>query len=147
MSKKQFKTTIDAPKEKVWNTLWQIDSYKNWTSAFSAESNVKTDNWKKGSKVMFLDGKGEGMVSEVAENIPNEFMSFHHLGMYKDGQEVKDPAETEKWGDALENYTLKTVGGKTELVVDMDISDEYVDYFNKTWPVALDKVKELAEKN
>ena len=36
---------------------------------------------------------------------------------------------------------------KTELVVDMDITEQYKDYFIKTWPRALDKVKELAEKN
>jgi len=29
----------------------------------------------------------------------------------------------------------------------MDSTDEFKDYFLKTWPVALDKVKELSEKN
>jgi len=47
----------------------------------------------------------------------------------------------------LENYSLKTQEGKTELVVDMDIAEEYKDYFNTTWPKALEKIKELAEKN
>jgi hypothetical protein len=47
----------------------------------------------------------------------------------------------------MENYTLTDENGKTRLAVDMDITDEYKDYFLKTWPVALEKVKELAEKN
>lgn len=47
----------------------------------------------------------------------------------------------------LENYRLKTLEGKTELVVDMDMTDEFKDYFINTLPKALDKVKELAEKN
>ena len=55
--------------------------------------------------------------------------------------------ETKQWAGALENYTLKNNQGKTELIVDMDISGQYKDYFLKTWPKALDKVKELAEKN
>ena len=42
---------------------------------------------------------------------------------------------------------MKTINGKTELIVDMDITDDYKDYFEKTWPKALTKVKELAEKN
>jgi hypothetical protein len=29
----------------------------------------------------------------------------------------------------------------------MDITSEYKAYFEKTWPQALEKVKELAEKN
>ena len=31
--------------------------------------------------------------------------------------------------------------------VDMDVTDEYKDYFKETWPKALDKLKQLAEKN
>jgi hypothetical protein len=29
----------------------------------------------------------------------------------------------------------------------MDSTDEFKDYFLKTWPLALEKVKELSEKN
>jgi hypothetical protein len=46
---------------------------------------------------------------------------------------------------AHENYTLKDIGGKTELIVDMDMNDQYKDYFTQTFPKALAKVKELAE--
>jgi uncharacterized protein YndB with AHSA1/START domain len=147
MEKKEFKITINAPKEKVWNILWGDDSYPAWTSVFAEGSRVETDNWKKGSKVLFLDGKGSGMVSTIAENIPNEFMSFKHLGEVKEGVENIASETVKEWAGALENYTLKSTNGKTELTVDMDISEEYMDYFMKTWPKALEKVKELAEKN
>ena len=36
--------------------------------------------------------------------------------------------------------------GKTELLVDMDINDEYKEMFEGMWPNALQKLKELAEK-
>ena len=55
--------------------------------------------------------------------------------------------DVEKWAGALENYTLRDVSGKTELTVDMDVTDEYKDYFQNTWPKALEKVKVLAEKS
>jgi len=45
------------------------------------------------------------------------------------------------------NYRLTGENGKTKLEVDMDSTDEFKDYFLKTWPAALEKVKELAEKN
>ena len=146
MEKQKFKIEINAPREKVWKTLWGRDSYPTLTSAFSEGSHVETD-WKKGSKALFLDGKNEGMVSTIAENKPNEFMSIKHLGMVKDGVEDTTSEKTKEWAGSLENYSLKEVKGKTELTVDMDVTDEYKDYFKETWPKALDKLKELAEKN
>jgi Activator of Hsp90 ATPase homolog 1-like protein len=146
MEKQKFKIEINAPREKVWRTLWGNDSYPAWTSAFSEGSHVETD-WKKGSKALFLDGKNEGMVSTIAENKPNEFMSIKHLGMVKNGIEDTTSEKTKEWAGSLENYSLKDVKGKTELTVDMDVTDEYKDYFKETWPKALDKLKELAEKN
>ena len=146
MEKKEFKTTINAPREKVWSLLWDNTTYPEWTSVFAEGSRAETD-WKKGSKVLFLDGKGEGMVSTIAENKPNEFMSIKHLGFVKNGVEDTNSEKVKEWAGALENYTLKTIDGKTELIVDMDIIDEYKDYFEKTWPNALKKLKEMAEKN
>jgi uncharacterized protein YndB with AHSA1/START domain len=75
MERQQFKTIIDALREKVWEILWGEETYPQWTSAFAEGSGVQTD-WNKGSRVLFVDGNGEGMVSEIAEKIPNEFMSF-----------------------------------------------------------------------
>jgi uncharacterized protein YndB with AHSA1/START domain len=146
MEKQKFSISIDAPREKVWNVLWNDDTYRAWTSAFSEGSHAETD-WQKGSKVLFLDGKGSGMVSTIAENIPNEYMSIKHLGIVKDGVEDTSSEEVTQWSGAFENYTLKTVNGKTELVIDMDTTEEFKDYFEKTWPIALDRLRELAEKN
>jgi hypothetical protein len=145
MEKQGFNITIDAPRETVWDILWADTSYREWTSVFSEGSHAETD-WKKGSKVLFLDGKGYGMVSSIAENIPNEFMSIRHLGVVKDGVEDLDSEKVREWAGAMENYTLKTVDGKTALTIEMDMNDEYKSYFMDTWPKALDKIKELAEK-
>ncbi|SFD21866.1 Activator of Hsp90 ATPase homolog 1-like protein [Chitinophaga sp. CF118] len=144
----EFKITINAPREKVWNALWDDASYREWTSAFAEGSWADTD-WKKGSKALFLGEKNSGMVSTIAENIPNEFMSIKHLGNVIDGVEDLESEEAKKWAGGFENYTLRTVDGKTELKIDMggvDISQEFKDYFMDAWPKALQKLKELAEK-
>lgn len=146
MERKHYQVTINAPKEKVWEVLWSNKTYEKWTSAFGEGGKVKTD-WKKGSKALFLDAKNEGMVSTIADNRPNEFMSIKHLGIVKDGVEDYESPQTREWAGAVENYTLKTVNGKTELAIDMDVAEEYKDHFEKSWPKALSKVKELAEKN
>ena len=146
MEKINFNATINATKEKVWTSLWEKENYKTWTSVFAEGSTVETDNWKEGSKILFTDGKGSGMVSKVAANRPNEFMSFEHLGMMKDGIEDTTSDAVKDWAGAIESYTLKQTDDKTELKVEMDINDEYKDYFLKTWPQAMEKIKELAEK-
>ena len=147
MERNQFKTTINAPRERVWEILWGDETYPQWTSVFAEGSQVETD-WKKGSRVLFLDGKGNGMVSVVNDNIPNEFMSFKHLGVLNNGKEDLETAQTKGWSGAMENYTLKTVNNnQTELTVDQDIEDDYKDQFLKMWPKALEKLKAMAEGN
>ena len=146
MERKEFKVSINAPKEKVWRVLWDDSTYPKWTSVFSEGSQAQTD-WKKGSKVLFGDGKGNGMLAIIAEKIPNEFMSFKHLGEVKDGVEDVSSEKVQSWAGATENYTLKGDGSHTELKVEMDITDDFMEYFEKTFPQALAKVKELAEKN
>lgn len=145
MEKMKFSIHINAPKEKVWQTLWNDASYRKWTSAFMEGSHAITDNWKVGSKVLFMDPKGNGMVSTVAVNKPNEFMSFKHLGEVKNGVEDTTSDKIKGWAGAMENYTLKGNNGKTELLVEMDVNDDFKDYFVNTWPKALDKLKESAE--
>lgn len=140
MEKLNFKITIDAPREKVWKVLWDDVTYPKWTSAFSPTSYAETD-WNEGSKVLFTDGSGNGMVSRIAVKRPNEFMSFEHLGEVKDGVETKG-----EWAGALENYTLTQVGGKTELGVEMDsVGGEFAEMFKGMWPKALALIKELSE--
>ena len=145
MEKQTFSITIDAPREKVWDTLWKDESYRAWTSAFSENSYAETD-WQTGSKVRFLDGKGSGMVSTIAENRPTEYMSIRHLGMVKDGVEDTSSEEVKQWAGALENYTLTGIDGKTELVVDLEVNADWKEYMQSTWPKALQRLKELAEK-
>src|SRR5882757_4772596 len=132
----EFTLTLKAPKDKVWNTLWEDSSYRAWTAAFTEGSRAETD-WKKGSKVLFLDGKNSGMVGTIAENIPNEMMSIRYLGNVKEGIEDLDSEEARQWINAYENYSLRTVNGDTELKIDMGgavIPPELADYFQTAWP-------------
>jgi len=74
-------------------------------------------------------------------------MSFEHLGVVKNGIEDTESDDVKDWAGAKENYRLIDENGKTKLAVDMDSADEFKDYFLKAWPVALEKIKELSEKN
>lgn len=144
MEKLSFSTSINAPREKVWSVLWDKNSYPKWTSVFAEGSDAIT-NWEEGSRVLFVSGGGDGMVSRIAEKRPNELMSFEHIGVIKNNVEDTESEEVKQWAGARESYCLKEENGQTHLSVEMDITEEYKDYFLNTWPKALEQVKNLSE--
>jgi hypothetical protein len=144
MERLHFSAVIDAPKEKVWDLLWSKGNYEKWTAVFSSGSTAVTD-WKEGSKILFLDGKGDGMVSKIAVKKPNEYMSFSHLGEIMNGVEDISSEKVKAWQGAEENYTLSEQGTSTKLDVEMDITPEHKDYFLNTWPKAMEAIKQMAE--
>ena len=145
MKKLTFKTKIHASAAKVWEVLWQDTTYRVWTAVFAQGSYAESD-WKEGGSVKFLSPTGDGMYSEIARLIPHRLMSFRHIGMIKGGKQVFDDPSIEEWKGAMENYHLSQKDGDTELSVEMDVSEAEVEYFNRTFPRALEKVKEIAEK-
>ena len=148
MQKLSFSIEIKASKEKVWNTMLDEKTYRQWTEPFSPGSHYIGD-WNKGSKILFLgpgeNGKLGGMVSRIKENKLCEFISIEHLDVVQDGKEDTTSDAVKSWAGALENYTFKEKNYKTEVLVEIDINDEYKDMFNDMWPKALQRLKEIAE--
>lgn len=150
MEKLNASIYIDAPKEKVWETMLGADTYGQWTKVFNPTSRVEGD-WSEGSKMLFLgtdeDGKGEGgMVARIAANRPYEYLSIEHIGIIEDGVEDTTSEKAQAWAPAFENYTFIEKDGGTELSIDMDVMEEHRAMFEDMWPKALQKLKELAEK-
>jgi hypothetical protein len=145
LERKEYKISINAPREKVWNILWDDKTYREWTAAFHPSSHA-ISNWNEGDKVLFLGEGGSGMVSRIARKIDNEYMSFEHLGEVKNGVEDTTSERVKQWAGSHENYTLKDNNGHTDVIVDIDLSGEFVEMFNEMWPKALAKLKEVAER-
>lgn len=157
MEKLQFKVSINAAVTKIYDFMLGISSkstYEQWTSLFNPTSTYE-GSWDKGSKILFIgvDEKGEkgGMVSRIAENIPNQFVSIQHYGLLKGDKEITEGPEVEKWANGFENYTFKENNGPdsyrdTTVTVDLDTSEDFVNYMNQNYPKALSKLKELCEK-
>ncbi|MBU2491111.1 MAG: SRPBCC domain-containing protein [Bacteroidetes bacterium] len=148
MEKLNFSIEINAPKEKVWNTMLEDKTYRAWTEAFTPGSHFVGD-WNKGSKILFLgpgqNGEMGGMVSLIKENKLHEYISIEHLGIVQDGKEDITSDGVKDWAGALENYSFTEKDGVTKVSVEMDSNEEYSEMFNGMWPKALHKLKELAE--
>ena len=152
MKKLQFKVNINAHVTKVYDFMLGINSkstYEQWTALFNPTSTYE-GTWDKGNKILFIgvDEKGEkgGMVSRIVENIPKRFVSIQHYGLYQADKEITEGPEVEKWANGFENYTFEENNGTTTLTVDLDTTEDFLDYMNETYPKALDKLKEICEK-
>lgn len=151
MKKLQFKISINAPITKVYDFMLGITSkttYEQWTSLFNPTSSYE-GNWDKGSKILFVgvDEKGEkgGMVSKIIENISQQFVSVQHYGLLKNNEEITQGPDVEKWANGFENYTFEEHQGATTVTVDLDTTEDFLDYMNQTYPLALNKLKEICE--
>ncbi len=157
MEKLQFKISINAPVARVYDIMLGISSkstYEQWTYLFNPTSTYE-GSWSKGSKILFIgiDENGEkgGMVSRIAEIIPNRFVSIQHYGLFKADKEITEGPEVEKWANGFENYSFEETSGPdsyqgTTLTVDLDTNEDFLDYMNESYPNALAKLKELCEK-
>ena len=143
---------INAPREKVWDTMLEDATYREWTSAFNPGSYYK-GSWEQGSKILFLgpnpDGtSGEGgMVSRIAENKLHEFVSIEHVGVLANGVEDTTSDFAKAWTPAFENYTFVEKDGGTELTIDVDVAEEMKEEMEKMWKAALTKLKQMAENS
>lgn len=143
--KLELSILINATKEKIWAVLLDDETYRKWTSVF-CEGSFAVGSWDVGSKVHFKTPKGDGMVSRVLVHKPQEIITFEHYGILKNGIEDFESDEAKKWADSYETYKVVNDGSGTKLFIEMQVSDEYLEWFNTTWLKALDIVKELSEK-
>lgn len=151
MKRLKFTTTINASAQKVYDNMLGLtnkETYNQWVAVFNPTSTFE-GSWEKGSKIYFVgcdeNGNKAGMVSELVEHIPVEFVSVRHYGFLQDGKEITTGELVEKWSGGFENYTFSEINGITTVTVDLDTIDEYLDYFNESYPKALVALKNSVE--
>lgn len=141
-----FNIAIETSPPKLWHRLWEKENYTRWTQPFCEGSYLDGD-LEQGNRVHFLTPSGEGMYSDIIFLKENEFIYFSHIGMVRDFKELPLDAETERWSGCIESYNITTEGSTSKLKVEVDAIAEYADYMKKTFPLALQKLKELSEND
>lgn len=140
----QFSVRIHAPVARVWQLMFDPESYRDWTSAFM-EGSYFEGSWEQGQRLRFLAPNGEGMLAEVAENRRHAFLSLRHIGFIVDGKEDTDSEQVRALLPAHENYTFRAVPEGTELVIDQDVGQDHAAMMSEMWPKALARLKALSE--
>ena len=137
----KFSIDIMAGKTTIWKALWDENYYRDWAGVFYEGSYYVTDNWKEGSKVMFLAPDESGIYSIIESHIPNKVIQFKHIGNVVKGKEQPIDDETRKWSGATEIYSLIEGTDSIALVVQIDVLDEHLEYMSTKFPKALERVK------
>ncbi len=138
-----FEININASPEKVWKSIWDLESYKVWTKPFGEGSYYSAETFLDGSKIHFLGPSGDGMYSTIEKLDEPNFIALKHVGEIKNFEE--QPLADQEWSNAIESYELKPIAEGTNLIVNVGTVEQYVDSMNTTFPLALNELKKLAE--
>lgn len=144
MTTQHFDILIHAPPERVWRTMLFSPTYERWTSAFCEGSRYE-GGWDAGQTIHFLGPDGCGMVSQIAEHRPADFISIRHLGQISGGVADTASEAVRAWAPCHENYHFASEAGGTRVQVDADVFGDHEAFMAETWPRALALLKTLCE--
>ena len=147
MKRKTFEKAIEitASRTKVWEVLTDEAFTPRWYGTFSLGARPET-TWEEGSKVLFTDLSGGGLVGEVIVNKPGQMISIEYQGVVFGGEEDYLSEDAMQVKGCEDRYLLTDQDGKTELTVQVDTTLDSFDSMSSAWKRALGKIKMLAEE-
>ena len=139
----RFSIEIHATEERVWDTLWQDETFREWASIIDPGTYM-AGILKEGNEVQFISSaNGYGVTSLVEKLVAGKFLLLRHRA---DTQEDGKREREKEWTGGEESYRLAEKDGTTTLTVAFDVPPEMEEYFKINYPKALERVKVLAER-
>ena len=143
MQKMPFSIEIKASREKVWNTLWEDKTFRDWASIID-EGTYMVGEMKEGNELQFISSEsGYGVTSLIEKLALNESVLFRHM---RDTKESGEQEREKEWTGGTESYSLAEKDGITTLLVELHVPRGQVEMSKVRFPKALKRVKILAEK-
>ncbi|RDC63799.1 SRPBCC family protein [Adhaeribacter pallidiroseus] len=135
---------INAPAAKIWDVLL-LDQYNRiWFAEFSPGTFADTD-WQEGSKVVFKDDSGSGIIGTIVANQFGKLLSVEYTGILKADAEDYASKEAQQVKGGREIYRVAENNGATQLEIEADMGAEMYEMMAGAWDQALLKIKDLAE--
>ena len=144
MKEMQFSIAIDTSKQKVWDTLWNDKTFREWAGLIDPGTYMKGELIK-GKEVQFISAEnGYGVTSLVEDVVPGDLLVLRHSADTKgEGEQQRE----KEWTGGKESYSLVEKDGITTLTATFDVPPQMEDYFQENYPKALQKVKDIAENS
>ena len=138
----RFSIEIHAAKDRVWDTLWQDETFRDWASIIDPGTYMVGD-LREGEEIQFISASsGYGVTSLVEKVVAGEYLLLRHRA---DTQDDGKREREKEWTGGEESYSLAEKEGTTTLTGAFDVPPELEDYFEANYPKALERVKALAE--
>lgn len=146
MKQLEFNVQIASDKQKVWNTMLQLESYEVWAGAAWPGSSYEGE-WAKGKNLKFISPGQGGTMATLLEHNPYEFTLAKHIALINpDGSEDRESDTAKGWIGTTESYTFTEQNGGTALKVVIETFPAWEKMFTDDWPKALQKLKEICEQ-
>jgi len=142
----EYKIDIAAPRKKVWETMLNADTYREWTDVAWPGSLYKGE-WKQGENIRFISKDESGTMAALEEVKPYERVRAKHVAvLLPGGVEDRTSDMAKGWVGITEDYTFVEKGGTTQVVVNIKTNPDWAKMFDDGWPKALAKLKEISEE-
>lgn len=143
MKELRFSIEIHATKQKVWDSLWQDETFRDWAGIIDPGTYMAGE-LKQGAEVQYISAEnGYGVTSLVEKLTPGEYVLLRHSA---DTQDAGERERDKEWTGGKESYSLMEQDGTTTLTAAFDVPPDLEDYFTANYPKALERVKVLAER-
>lgn len=145
MEKLTYSIAIRSPRQKVWETVTDPESFAKWIGAI-CENGKMVGDWVEGGHVDFTDEGRGGTRALIETLVPHEkILCLHVAVITPDGEIVTSGEGVEEWVGTRENYFFEEANGGTTFTVEMHTHADNAPMFDATWPKALEAIKRLAE--
>jgi uncharacterized protein YndB with AHSA1/START domain len=133
----EYKTTIQASKEKVWEALTNPEIVKQYF--FGTEL---ISSWEVGSDIIYQgewDGKKYKDGGKILEYIHNQKLAYSYLSSWSN---MEDSPENYLWI----GFEVKTVQDKTELTITQsNYTQELAKHSEENWNSIINEMKKIIE--
>jgi hypothetical protein len=145
MKQLTYSASIAAPAKTVWDNMLGPETYQEWT-AVAWPGSFYQGEWEPDTEIKFTGENGAGTLARITGYQLYQLIIAEHIALLLPGSiEDRDSDAAKTWVGSIEQYAFNETEGVTELIVTMTIHPQWEDMFNKDWPKALAKLKEMCE--
>ena len=143
MKEIEFQIEINASKEKIWATLWNDITFRDWANMIDEGTYMK-GVLNEGNEIQFISSvNGYGVTSLIEKLKLNEFILLMHVrDTIESGQEERE----NEWTGGSESYLLSEKNAATVLIYKADIPQELEEIMKVRYHKAFNRIKLLAEE-
>lgn len=144
----QKSVQIKASRERIWDVLFNQETFRDWGKAFHPDSYYE-GTFAEGELVRFLGPTDEdgaaGMEVRVVEHVPGVRSRFEFSGTISGGKVLYEGESYDEWSGISEGYELTGESEPFTLSIRNKVPSKYEEMFSEMWDVALARIKEIAE--